>query len=133
LRKILISDFSKEQIKYLNLDGFNNAWSQVELNKKNKIKTWAIYWYATIISNNKLCINPTKTFVINIGLDGSGENCDSDNSYYSNMSTEDKAIFSIELIENKLALEKIKNFYHKQKQSFLLRLINKIKRILNVR
>jgi len=128
----LIDEFSQEQIKYLNLEDFNNAWSQVKLNKKNEIKTWAIYWYATIVKNNKLCLNPTKTFVTNIGLDGSGENCGSDSSYSNIMSTQNKIIFSMEFIENKLALGKIQNFHKKQKQSFLMRVFNKTKRLLNV-
>ena len=35
-------------------------------------KTWAIYWYATIIANNGMVVMPLKSLTSNIGFDGSG-------------------------------------------------------------
>jgi hypothetical protein len=46
---------------------------QLKLNKDG-IKTWAIFWYATIIMNRGLCLNPRFSLVQNIGDDGSGTN-----------------------------------------------------------
>lgn len=71
----LISEFTKEDIKEFNLDGVEDFFGQVTANKENKIKTWAIYWYASIFQKDGLCLNPTKTFVENIGHDGSGVHC----------------------------------------------------------
>jgi hypothetical protein len=68
-----LNQFSKEEIKRFNLDGYNNnLWKQLLLNQKKKINTWAIFWYIVIFRNNGLCLNPTKSFVKNIGFDGSG-------------------------------------------------------------
>ena len=39
-----------------------------------EIKTWAIYWYSTILMKKGFCINPKYSFVKNIGDDGSGTN-----------------------------------------------------------
>ena len=68
--KKLIKTFSKKDIKRFNLDGYYNAWSQVKENYKGKINTWAIFWYAIIFEHNGLCLNPTQSFVQNIGHDG---------------------------------------------------------------
>lgn len=46
---------------------------QLRLNKDG-IKTWAIFWYATIMMNKGLCLNPRFSLVQNIGDDGSGTN-----------------------------------------------------------
>lgn len=34
--------------------------------------TWAIYWAATVFTNGGFCINPVKTRLTNVGMDGSG-------------------------------------------------------------
>ncbi len=46
---------------------------QLKLNEY-EIKTWAIFWYATILMNRGLCVNPRLSLVQNIGDDGSGTN-----------------------------------------------------------
>jgi hypothetical protein len=47
--------------------------NQLELNRE-RLRTWAIFWYATIQMKGGLCINPRFSFVQNIGDDGSGTN-----------------------------------------------------------
>ena len=54
---------------------------QLKANIKGKIKTWAIFWYANIFLKDGLCLMPEKSFVQNIGFDGSGENCGEDTSH----------------------------------------------------
>ncbi|MDA3779218.1 MAG: glycosyltransferase [Bacteroidales bacterium] len=46
-------------------------WRQFVLNKKEKLSTWFIFWYASIYVNKGLCLYPKYTYVNNIGLDGS--------------------------------------------------------------
>lgn len=124
-----IAEFNKEDIYKFNIDGSSDFWAQVISNKNGSINTWAIFWYAKIFKNNGFCLNPTETFVENIGHDGSGIHCGEDSSFSSKLSLNDKINFDIKLEENKYALEKIRNFYRSQKKSFLIRVINKLTRI----
>ncbi|WP_052825898.1 hypothetical protein [Neotamlana nanhaiensis] len=48
---------------------------QLQLNINKKINTWAILWYSTIFFNKGLCLTSKLSYVENIGLDGTGENC----------------------------------------------------------
>jgi hypothetical protein len=41
---------------------------------REKLKTWAIFWYFTIAIHNGLCLMPKFSYVKNIGNDGSGSN-----------------------------------------------------------
>ncbi len=108
----LINEFTKEDIYKFSLDGTANFWKQVLLNKKGKINTWAIYWYASIFKQNGLCLNPVQSFVQNIGHDNSGENCSKTNSFSSsNLSLNRDIKFIEKIAENDLALERIKVFY----------------------
>jgi hypothetical protein len=126
----LVSEFSKEDIKKFDLDGSASFWIQVILNKKNKINTWAVYWYATIFKNNGLCVSPSQTFVKNIGHDGSGVHCGINDSYSSDLNFNNNIVFPTQLIENATALNRVKEFYKKQKKSIFTRAINKLSRLI---
>ena len=99
-------------------------------NKENKINTWAIFWYATIFKQNGLCLNPTQTFVENIGHDGSGVHCGESETYSSNLSLNKNIDFIKTLDENNIVFERIQVFYKSQKKSFVVRVINKISRVV---
>lgn len=71
----LKSKFTKEDIYKFNLDGCYDYWQQVEANVSGKIRTWAVFWYSTIFVNDGLTLYSNKSFVNNIGLDGSGVHC----------------------------------------------------------
>ena len=103
---------------------------KVYTNKNNKINTWAVFWYATIFKQNGLCLNPSQTYVENIGHDGSGIHCGESDSYSNTLSSLKNINISCTLSENQLAFQKIQYFYKKQKKSLLVRVINKLSRII---
>ena len=125
-----ISEFAKEDIKRFNIDGVEDFFEQVILNKEDKINTWAIFWYATIFNNNGLCLNPTQTFVENIGHDGSGVHCGENNLFTSSLSQKNNIKYNHKIDENKIALKKVQNYFKSHKQNIFKRIINKIKRLL---
>jgi len=125
----VIGEFSKKDIKRFNLDGAEDFWSQIVLNREKKINTWAIFWYVTIFKQNGLCLNPVQTFVENIGLDGSGIHCGESCAFESNLSLNKNIEYSNKMEENRITIEKIVEFYKSQKKSFSVRVINKLSRI----
>ena len=95
-------------------------------NKNHKLDTWAIFWYTTIFKNGGFCLNPSQTFVENIGNDGSGMNCDQTDAYTASLSSSSAVRFVDTLEENTVALNRIKRFYRDQKKSFISRFSNKV-------
>jgi hypothetical protein len=65
---------NKKDIENFNLSNSINNWSQLMRNKNKTLKTWAIYWNATIFYYKGLCLNPKISMINNIGMDGSGTN-----------------------------------------------------------
>jgi hypothetical protein len=124
-----VAQFSRNDIKKFNVDGVENFWGQVLLNKKGVIHTWAIFWYATIFKHGGLCLNPTQTFVENIGHDGTGEHCSQNESFKSDISYQKTLNLQANIEENIEVLRRIKAFFKAQKKSFFYRVINKISRI----
>jgi hypothetical protein len=125
-----INKFSKNDIYKFNIDGVENAWKQVVLNKEKKINTWAIFWYVTIFKQNGLCLNPSHTFVKNIGNDDSGTHCGKTDLFTSNLSVSQNIKLIQEISENELAIKRLKIFYKSSKKSFFERLLNKVRRML---
>jgi hypothetical protein len=111
--ELLINTWNKEKIKRFNLDGAHDFWSQVIGNKTGKLNTWAIFWYVSIFNHHGLCLNPIKSYVINIGLDGSGTHCGNNNIFTGEMSNQN-ANFVDNFIEHSLAVSKIKEFLYTQ-------------------
>jgi len=127
----LIKTFPKKEIYKFNIHNCENIWGQVLANKAGTINTWAVFWYAKIFLNKGLCLNPTVSFVRNIGFDGTGVHCDK-SSVFSNETLCEKDIdFStISIKENKTALKKIVAYYKKKRKSLLIRAIKKIYSLL---
>ena len=127
----LTASFSEKAICRFNVDGHENFWSQVLLNIKGEINTWAIFWYAAIFLNNGLCLNPSLSYARNIGHDGSGVHCG--NSGYrdnDNLNFNDNPAFPANVMENKMAVEVIKQYFLSQRKSLPKRIINKLARFI---
>lgn len=123
----IINQFSPSDIKRFNLDGANNFWMQMVLNRKKKLDTWAIYWYVTIFKNNGLCINPTESFVRNIGFDGSGSHTFNATYKDNKILNKKKQInFDIVVEENIFIISQIKKYYLNSKRNFLLKIYDRI-------
>ncbi|MFT7861147.1 MAG: glycosyltransferase [Sulfurimonas sp.] len=125
-----IDEFNKNDIYKFNIDGVEDFWSQVVSNKEGKINTWAIFWYATIFKQNGLCLNPTQTFVENIGHDESGVHCITSNCFSSSLNYKDNIIFNKNISENKKAIQYLKKFYKSNKKPLLSKIVDKVKRLL---
>lgn len=109
----LIVSFDKENISSFNLDGSIDFFSQIISNRKNKIDTWAIYWYASIFINNGLCLNPVQSFVSNIGHDGSGVHCSQVKEKYHILNTCENIEFTNMLTEDVGQTKRIKDFHRR--------------------
>ena len=112
----LEKNISKKQRNYMDMDlSFSPNWSQIKLNERSKISTWAIFWYCFIVSNKGLCLTPKYSLVRNIGHDNSGENCgisvDLQNSKLSNIKI---TKFPDSFNENEKAYQAIRDFYKKE-------------------
>lgn len=80
-------------------------------------------------SHQWLCLNPTRSFVANIGNDGSSENCDHEGFYKTDLATHFNHGWPVELREHYLTVSLIKYFNQSIKPSLLRRALGKIKRV----
>ncbi len=107
----LVETWDEQTIHRFNLDGAHDFWAQVTANHNGAINTWAIFWYATVFENHGLCLNPARSFVENIGLDNTGENCIKDNDFYTRLSNHEVELFPPCFTESECATNRIAKFY----------------------
>jgi len=97
-------------------------------NIKGLNDSWAIRWYASTFLKNMYTLFPSKSFVKNIGIDNSGENCNYTTVYNSSINAEYnklKKIDSSELLSDRLVIQ---SFFKKIKyKRYYDNIINKIK------
>ena len=119
----LIDIFDKKMIKDFNVSLMGeNCWSQIIANSEGRLNTWAIFWYAHIFLNKGLCLNPIKTQILNIGLDGSGQNCGKYHQPNTNLNQSKRIInFPNNIEENKYVVKTIKQYMIKRKLSRALK------------
>jgi hypothetical protein len=100
----------------------------MELNRDEKINSWAIRWYASIFLNNGLCLHPTRSLVNNIGFDGTGVHCGKDAIYEVTLNSHQVREFEESLEESAEALERFKDFIESTKKPFHMRIQNMLMR-----
>lgn len=106
---------NQELLAKYNYDNTLNFHEQLKANIDGKIKTWAILWFSTVFFNNGLCLTPKYSYVENIGMDGSGVNCDETDFHkklYSNENSDLSRFFNkIKYKELSIAKLHLKWFY----------------------
>ncbi len=126
----LVQQFSEDDIYRFNLNGAQDFWDQVQGNVRGEIRTWAVFWYATIFKQGGLCLSPCKSFVDNIGLDGSGTHCGPvDELKPKDLCYDYDLPFPKKAIEDKVALEALRAHFS-YRPGRLTRLRRKFRRLM---
>ena len=111
--------FSEIQIKDFDLNNTGLYWSQLKLNISGDLNTWAIFWYISVYINKGLSLHPVSSLTLNIGHDGSGENCGDNNAFrdhlvsYTDWKFQTKiseSVFHRSLVEKYLKSTRKENF-----------------------
>ncbi len=131
----LISTWSEQDIRRFNLDGRINFWKQVVLNHKGQLNTWAIFWYASIFENQGLCLNPSRSYVVNTGHDGSGENCRKADHFssFQELNCKRNLEFPTAIKESEIAVQHIQAFVQSSAPSHpLIKLVRGLKNYIDM-
>ena len=92
----------KGNLYYLNLDGTFEMFWGLKAIADGKFQSWNTLWHSVVFLNDGLCLHPARSLVNNIGHDGSGTNCESDERFVINEVLQDDIIITpIPLVENK--------------------------------
>ena len=104
-----LESFSAEDIYQINLEDSMDYWEHLLLNHSGRIKTWAIFHYLIAYKRQALTLLTSRSFIRQIGFDGSGVHCGSDGQVYNprELNTNLPISYPDEIMESKLALRRI--------------------------
>jgi hypothetical protein len=87
--------------------------AQLRANAEGRLKTWAVKWYASFFLRNGHALHPFPSVVNNIGHDGAGENCGTNNHYGWGQLAEAIKLEKIPIEESKSARAAMRDFHRK--------------------
>jgi hypothetical protein len=90
---------------------------QLLLNKTGELNTWAIFWQSSVFLKQGLSLHPQISFTKNIGLDGSGTNCDSTNFYDVILLNKAFEIDKVKIKLDKVATKKLEYYFNSMTKS----------------
>ena len=110
---------------------FNYSYPYLEMLKltEKKNHSWAIKWYASAFVKNMFTLYPKKSYVRNIGNDGSGTNSSVQKKFYTNNLNNKVSFKKIEIKDNNEARTLFEKFFNKiyKKENILNKLMRFIK------
>jgi hypothetical protein len=117
----------KKLANEFNFESGISYYKMLESNINGLNDSWAVRWYASTFLKNMYTLFPSKSFVKNIGIDNSGENCNYTKVYDSSINFEYNKLRknnSIELLSDRILIQ---SFFRKIKyKRYLDNVINKI-------
>lgn len=127
---VLLNQFDKHKTDQFSINGTMNFWKQLIGFKAGKNDSWAIRWYASIFLRRGLTLNPSTSFIQNIGNDGSGVHSNRENMYQVHIAKKAVDQFPAEIKEDPQAYAAIRHFLKNRKGSLIergLRFVQQLK------
>ena len=125
----IIPQFSEEMIHDFNLNDSYDYFNQLVLNQKGILKTWAIFWHASVYLSKGLSLHPAQSYCFNIGHDGTGEHCSINNDFDVELSQTLVTQFETEIEESIIFRKKMEEFLIGLKPTLFSRVKRKLKRL----
>jgi hypothetical protein len=123
-------------VNQFNLDGGYNYFGMLERQIRGENDSWAIRWHASMFIQNRLTLYPSKSLVINTGMDGSGRHSSVSKKYDTQLSNSPIYLADIQISESINAREAFKAFFESNsllnKTTIVSRFIRKIRKKLSL-
>lgn len=125
--KGLLDEISKQAIYRFNMDGAYDYWGQIEQNESGILNTWAVFWYASVFQMDGLSLHPGSSMTINIGHDGTGENCRESEVFTSALANKPITYYEKNITESMPAHNLTRRYLRNIRPSIFYRLFAAIK------
>jgi hypothetical protein len=109
-----------------NVHPSNEFYESIRANMDGRIITWAIKWLASIYLANGLCLVPGKSLVRNIGHDGTGVHCGSNDAMAVQPIANSVPVKRIAIEPSKAAFKAMYAYYDRLQYNLKNRVLNKI-------
>jgi len=120
----------KNAMRHFNINGTYDFGQHLKDNMSGALRTWAIFWYASVYLQGGLCLHPNRSLVQNIGFDGTGEHCSFNTVYHIPELAPHIPVESIPLEISESARMAMMGFYqHIDKPTLYQRIYRKLRKL----
>lgn len=92
----IVKRLEQDQMKSLSLSTWGNDCKEMLIgNVEGRNDSWAVYWALNVMENGGICINPYRSLIKNIGLDGTGVHCGITDRFQTEIFAEGKTVFEL--------------------------------------
>ena len=103
-------------VSQFNFDGAYNYLGMLERQISGENDSWAIRWHASMYTQNRLTLYPSKSLVMNIGMDGSGRHSSASSEYDTVLTQNAMIVNGIPITEDERARDLFKKFFNRNKR-----------------
>ena len=99
-----------------------------------KLDSWAVFWAINIIKNDGVCVNPVKSKIKNIGHDGTGTHCGTNNRYKVKLNKEDINLLNLpdKIIIDDIIVKRYKFFFNPSLKNKVKVIISNILKLMGL-
>lgn len=127
---ILLEDIKRRNLQFdFDIRGSFPFTNMLHRQGKGAIDSWAIRWRASVFLRGGLTLWPARSLVKNIGLDGTGEHCHSNNSYDVELSEVEVQLVDVPIQASKQAEECLAQYFRDIKPGIFFSLKRAFRRI----
>ncbi len=126
----LLREISRRKLnKLFDING-SYPYTQILANQaRGENDSWSIRWYASAFLQNRLTLYPGRSLTNNIGFDGSGRHCESNNRFDNLPTDRPIELGDIPVEENQYVLAEIERFMRRSRRSLSGRLRSWLSRL----
>lgn len=111
--------------------GGDDIFSMLEMQQDKKLNIWSIQFTVAHFMNHAVCVLPTSSYVDNMGLDGSGENCSVSKSLRNNVLNQNEQVRFLDVLyEDRRIINAYYSAFCNKKRPSWQKMINRISRII---
>jgi hypothetical protein len=111
--------------------GGDDIFGMLEMQQSKELNIWSIQFTVAHFMNHAVCILPTYSYVDNLGLDGSGENCNISTTLRNKALNENESIRFLDVLyEDRRIINSYYSAFCNKKRPLWQKIINRISRTL---
>jgi hypothetical protein len=109
--------------RQFDIEGTTDYYKMLQKQTEDKLDSWAIRWYASVLLHKGLCLHPGTSLVNNIGHDGTGVHCASTHAFMVKLGNQKVSKYTMEIKEDEDVVKKMERFYLKLRKPFYIRML----------
>lgn len=104
----------------------NKLYDSLRANMEGRISTWAVKWFTNIYLTGGVCLVPGKSLVRNIGHDGTGVHCGTNDAMAIQPIADSVPVQRAPIVLSKAAAKAMHGYYARREYNLRNRVLNKI-------